>query len=229
MVSHKNELGIKSPGILVEMYEDDVFERVGQIDTEDAIDVITQEIAVDIFKACIGPSVGDAHQTVFDATLCDLIFTRLEQVYRPRTRATAVNPHIGYIYVVETPHPLRTPGDDKNILWVGVSEKPWITIERASNGLGSKHMVDFMRDLKKYSQEHGYAKLTWRKEEIIETYLAKEEQPTHAIDYSMLWLPWRIIDDNFAKQISVAFYVTKFKEEGHPVKNGSVGRPTKEK
>jgi hypothetical protein len=220
---------IFSPVILVEMEEDGLFSHLGEISSADSLEAMTQEIAVDLFKACMGPSAVNPSQTVFDITLANLILDRLDQVYRPKTKKTASNPHVGYIYVVELPYPMRKMGEDKHILWVGVSEQPWVTFHRASNGLGTPRMVALMREIKKYSQEHMYSNFVWRKEEIVDAYKEGREQSVHSIDSSMLWLPWRIVDDNFAKQMTVQHYLDKFRNEGHPLRNGQPGRPGKSK
>lgn len=216
---------LHSPVILVEMQEDGLFSHLGEARLEDSLEVLTQEIAADLFKACIGPSVLNENQMVFDITLCNLILDRLEQIYRPRTQKTAGNPHVGYIYVIERPQPMRLPEHgDKHIIWVGVSETPWLAFQRALSGLGSSKLVQILKGLKKWSLDNGYYNFVWRKEEIAEAYNEGREQPIHGLDKNFLWLPWRIIDDNQTKQITMNYYVQKYREEGHPLKNGEPGR-----
>lgn len=221
------ESSLHSPLILIEMQEDGLFDHLAEAHLDDSVEALTQEIAYDIFKACIGPGTQNPNQLVFDLQTCNLILDRLEQIYRPRTKTTEVNPHIGYIYVIERPYPMRAEGEDKHILWVGTSERPWIAFQRATRGLGSRQLVKLMQELQKYSLERGYHNFVWRKEEIVEAYKQGLEMAVHPIDQEMLWLPWYIVDDNFQSQNSSQYHIELYKSQGHPLRNRKIGRPLK--
>ncbi len=166
----------------------------------------------------------------------------IKELWRGRPHAKhdrhAGDPHDGYLYVLMDP---LIPQDSPNIFWLGRAREPWKIIQRAAYGFGnSSKLIEKMAEFRTWAHDNELRGIVWAKqealmrfEESIEHDLPNEPVAAPVKYLGYLWIPWKpiasssVIDlkDGLPRKSLHTEYVRSLRAQGHPLLNGSVGRP----
>lgn len=161
--------------------------------------------------------------------------------YVARPDLSKHNSHVGYVYAIKDPRILS----DKNIIFVGSSNEPWIAVERHMKRSQNKVLREYVKGMLKELKPKSY--VFWRQKEIVVAWhdnVEIEESPLTR--EGGIEIPWIVLGqymepEEYEQEVHKAVrsgisledlepnwsrneWVEYLVDQGHPVLNGRPGR-----
>lgn len=164
--------------------------------------------------------------------------------YRLESSLDMHDPHQGYIYVIRD----TFLNGDKNIIFVGASREPWIAVENHMTKSSVKAMRAYMAQ---FRSDHIEVLFALRQLEVIDLFEnIISDYSEYPIPKGYIEFVWEVVD--YAESVHARnmaprskpglgpkmamgntslrnYYTELYRAEGHPILNGSSGRPPKNK